>query len=332
MNLKERINLLSRLGEYILENDKEWQLVKQRASRENAWFVPEFIDISSKNIAECFLQRPLLEDWVAPYNVPDECMEKKNVGVVMAGNIPLVGFHDFLCVFVSGHQVTIKPSSKDNVLLRHLVKKLYQWNFAVQNYVSFAENLKGCHAYIATGSNNTGRYFEQYFGKYPNIIRCNRTSVAVVDGLETREQLNALADDILLYFGLGCRNVTKLYVPDNYDFIPLLNALKKYSQFADFYKYRNNYDYQLASFIMNNRLYMTNECVLMTENASVFSPVSRVNYEFYNDKNALVESLKDNKDIQAIIGNGLIEFGASQKPSLNDYADAVDTMRFLERL
>jgi hypothetical protein len=332
MNLQERINLLSRLGEYILENGEEWQLVKERAGRENPWFVPEFIELASTNIAERFLQKHLLEEWVKQYNIPDERSEPKNVGVVMAGNIPLVGFHDFLCVFISGHQITIKLSSKDEVLLKHLVRKLYEWEITVQNYVSFAENLKGCNAYIATGSNNTGRYFEQYFGKYPNIIRYNRTSVAILEGTETKEQLEALADDISLYFGLGCRNVTKLFVPKGYDFIPLLTTIKKYQHYSDFHKYRNNYDYQLASLIMNSRLYMTNEAVLMTENTSAFSPVSQVNYEFYDDKNAVVESLKGNKDIQAIVGNGFIEFGKAQEPSLNDYADGVDTMRWLERL
>ncbi len=332
MNLQERINLLDKLGAYIIENGEEWQLVKERASRENPWFIPEFIDLAANNIASDFLKADLLKAWVKQYQIPDQRREIKNVGLVMAGNIPLVGFHDFLCVFISGHQATIKASSKDEVLIKHLIRKLYEWEITVQNYVSLADNLKGCDAYIATGSNNTGRYFEQYFGKYPHIIRYNRTSVAILEGSETKVYLDGLADDILLYFGLGCRNVTKLYVPPNYDFIPLLTALKKYDHFADFHKFKNNYDYQLALLIMGNKQYMTTDSVILTEDISLFTAISRVNYEFYENRETLVENLHGNKDVQAIIGNGFIGFGRSQYPSLMNYADGIDTMRFLENL
>lgn len=329
MILQERIILLGRLGQYMLEASEEWQEVKDRAYRENQWFIPEFVDRSVENIARQFLNPSFLQNWAAAYQVPDRQTHPKNVGVVMAGNIPLVGFHDFLCVFVSGHIATLKTSSKDEVLIKHLVKKLYEWDPAVQDEVSFAERLTGCDAYIATGSNNSGRYFDYYFGKYPHIIRRNRTSVAILDGTETPEELAALADDIQLYFGLGCRNITQLYVPEGYDFIPLLNALRKYEHFMDFHKYKHNFDYHLALLIMGNKYYMNNDTVVMTENVSPFSPVSQLHYQFYQNPAELTGLLQGNPDIQCVVGHGQIPFGQAQCPGLTDYADGVDTMAFL---
>jgi len=329
MILQERIILLGRLGQYMLEASEEWQEVKNRAYRENQWFIPEFVDRSVENIARQFLNPSFLQNWAAAYQVPDRQVHPKNVGVVMAGNIPLVGFHDFLCVFVSGHIATLKTSSKDEVLIKHLVKKLYEWDPAVQDEVSFAERLTGCDAYIATGSNNSGRYFDYYFGKYPHIIRRNRTSVAILDGTETPEELAALADDIQLYFGLGCRNITQLYVPEGYDFIPLLEALRKYEHFMDFHKYKHNFDYHLALLIMGNKYYMNNDTVVMTENVSPFSPVSQLHYQFYQNPAELTGLLQGNPDIQCVVGHGQIPFGQAQRPGLTDYADGVDTMAFL---
>lgn len=329
MILQERIVLMGRLGEYMLGNDAEWLNVQERAYHENPWFIPDFIRQSVVNIASRFLNTGLLQDWAAAYGLKPVTFPSKTVGLVMAGNIPLVGFHDFLCVFISGHQVVIKASAKDALLIRHLVKKLYEWEVTVQNYVSFAEQLKGCDAYIATGSNNSSRYFDYYFGKYPHIIRRNRTSVAVLDGNETSEELKALSSDIQLYFGLGCRNITQLLVPEGYDFIPLLETLKQYEHFMDFHKYKHNFDYHLALLIMGNRYYMSNESIILTENISAFSPVSQVHYQFYKDKPSVLESLKNNADIQCIVGHDNIPFGMAQSPALTDYADGVDTMAFL---
>ncbi|HEY1020072.1 MAG TPA: acyl-CoA reductase [Sediminibacterium sp.] len=329
MILQERIILLGRLGQYMLEASAEWQEVKDRAYRENQWFIPEFVDRSVENIARQFLNPSFLQNWAAAYHVPDRQPHPKNVGVVMAGNIPLVGFHDFLCVFVSGHMATLKTSSKDEVLIKHLVKKLYEWDPAVQDAFSFAERLTGCDAYIATGSNNSGRYFDYYFGKYPHIIRRNRTSVAILDGTETPEELASLADDIQLYFGLGCRNITQLYVPEGYDFIPLLDALRKYEHFMDFHKYKHNFDYHLALLIMGNKYYMNNDTVVMTENVSPFSPVSQLHYQYYQNPAELTGLLQGNPDIQCVVGHGQIPFGQAQRPALTDYADGVDTMAFL---
>ena len=332
MQLQQRIDLLVRLGEYMQNDNNEFNLAKEKAYSENSWFVPEFIDLAIKNIYTNFLQKDKLSTWAKPYNLPKENNDPKTVGIVMAGNIPVVGFHDFLCVFITGHYAVIKPSSKDVVLIRHLVQKLYEWEANVQNCVSFAEIIKGCDAYVATGSNNSGRYFEYYFGKYPSIIRKNRTSVAILDGTETKETLENLADDIQLYFGLGCRNVTKLFVPQGYDFMNFLNTLKKYDHFMEFHKYKHNYDYHLAMLIMNNKFYMTDGSLILTENDSVFSPVSQVNYSFYNNLDELMGTLKKNNDIQCIITNKGIQFGKAQFPLLADYADGIDTMKFLSTL
>ena len=332
MTLQTRIRLFTRLGEYILEDSADWQDCKARAYRENPWFITEFIELSVKKIAEQFLQEKLLSDWAMSYSVQDSPNRPKNIGIVMAGNIPLVGFHDLLCSFISGHKTTAKAASKDTILVKHLVNKLAEWNPLVLDQIVFADHLKGCDAYIATGSNNTSRYFEYYFGKYPHIIRKNRSSVAILDGSETPSELLALADDIQFYFGLGCRNVTKIFVPNGYDFIPLLDALRKYAHFMDFHKYKHNYDYHLAILMMSNRYYMNNESLILTENIAVFSPVSQVHYAFYSDAGNVLNELSNNEEVQCMVGHGLVPFGMAQSPSLTDYADGIDTMSFLTNL
>lgn len=328
MTLQERINVLVKLGNYMQNNDHEWQFVKEQANSANPWFVPEFIEMASENVYNEFLQPQKLENWIKQYNIPVEKANAVTVGLVMAGNIPMVGFHDMLCIFIAGHRQRIKLSSKDAILTKHLVAKMLEQEPAIAHYISFFENLKGCDAYIATGSNNSSRYFDYYFGRYPNIIRRNRTSVAIIDGTETKEDLEHLADDIQMYFGLGCRNVTKLYIPENYNFEALLQALNKYEHYADFHKYKNNYDYQLALLMMGNKFYMTNGTIILSKNTSLFTAVSQVNYEFYNNKGEL-QSLQNNKDIQCIIGHSATPFGQAQKPSLEDYADGIDTIKFL---
>lgn len=328
MKLQQRIELLVELGKYLNENGPAWQAAKENAAVQNGWFTPEFIDLASGNIAKAFLQPELLQQWAAHYRLDDN-IGGKNVGIVMAGNIPLVGFHDFLCVFLSGHSQTIKASAKDNVLLKHLIQVLYGWEVTVQNDVCFAEILKGCDAYIATGSNNTARYFDYYFGRYPSIIRRNRTSVAILTGEETADELDKLADDICLYFGLGCRNVTHLLVPAEYNFEALLNALRKYKHFVDHHKYKNNFDYHLTIQIMNNRYYMTNDSILLTEDEALFSPIGQLNYRFYTNREEAVAELQQRKDVQCIVGQGFTPFGTAQNPSLMDYADGLDTMQFL---
>lgn len=328
MTLQERIIVLTGLGNYMQNNHEAWQLAKEHANRINPWFVPEFIEMASQNIVSQFLDKHKLEDWSRQYNISEENNNSSTVGLVMAGNIPLVGFHDMLCIFISGHVQRIKLSSKDAILLKHLVDVMIEMNAEVKSLISFAENLKGCDAYIATGSDNSSRYFDYYFGRYPNIIRKNRTSVAILDGTETTEELEHLADDIQSYFGLGCRNVTKLYVPEDYNFEPLLNALNKYEYYADFHKYKNNFDYQLALMIMGNKFYMTNGTVILSKNTGLFTAVSQVNYETYQSK-AELQLLRSIAEVQCIVGHIEVAFGSSQQPSLTDYADGIDTMKFL---
>ena len=339
MNLQMRIDMMARLGEYILSNDPPWLEAKQNASLSNPWFTHEFIELASKNIAEKFLTKEKLINWASSYNI--KTPQPKKIGIVMAGNIPLVGFHDLLCVFVSGHKAVIKPSSKDEILVKHLAQKLKEWsadrrtpseNDEINELIKFEEMLKGCDGYIATGSNNSARYFEYYFSKYHHIIRRNRTSVAILEGNETSEELEKLADDVHLYFGMGCRNVTKIFVPKDYDFLPMLNIFKKYDHFKDHHKYKNNYDYNLALHILNGKFYMANESIILFENSSLFSPISQLNYEFYTDKNSVLEHLKASHDLQCTIGHGYIPFGEAQTPSVNDYADGIDTLNFLINL
>ncbi len=332
LNLQHRIDLLVQLGAYIRENKLEWQDTVARAQNENAWFIPEFTNLAANAIAGEFLTKQVLSSIATEYGLPDLPVSRKTVGIVMAGNIPMVGFHDWLCVFLSGHIAHVKLSSKDRILLPFLIKQLIQWEPAVEKQTVFSDLLKGCDAYIATGSDNSSRYFTQYFGKYPNIIRKNRTSVAVLDGTESAEELDKLADDTHLYFGLGCRNVTKLYVPRGYSFEGMLGAMKKYGYFFDHSKYKNNYDYQLALHLLNNQYYMTNGSVLLSENNSIFSPISQLNYEFYEDRAELQQSLENNQGIQCVVGHGNIPFGGAQRPGWKDYADGVDTMTFLVTL
>jgi hypothetical protein len=332
MNLQHRINLLSRLGNFIKENNSEWQETVEKAQRENAWFIPEFINHATSSIANNFLEPGILRKWAAAYGLEENRESLQTVGIVMAGNIPLAGFHDLMSVFISGNRAMMKTSSRDDALIRALVNKLIEWEPEVAGRASFSEMLRGCDAYIATGSNNSSRYFEFYFNRFPHIIRRNRTSVAILEGKETNEELDRLADDVFLYFGLGCRNVTKLYVPPGYDWLPLLAAFKKYSYLADHHKFRNNYDYNLALHLLNKVYYMSNGSLLLVEDKSVFSPVSQLNYEYFRKSDPVRESLRTDPSVQCIVSQQDIPFGMAQNPAITDYADGVDTLRFLSKL
>jgi len=328
MNLQERLEILQQLQQYISSTDEGWQNIQEKSLQHNNWFTHQYTQLAAKTIATEFLDHQKLIQWTDHYHLDDNIIPK-TVGIIMAGNIPLVGFHDFLCVFISGHKQVIKPSSKDEFLLKHLVEKMTEWNPDMKNHVSFSPMLKDCDAYIATGSNNSARYFDYYFGRYPSVIRKNRTSVAILTGKETANELTLLADDIMTYFGLGCRNVTQIYTPPDYDFVPLLGALRKYQWMFDHHKYRNNYDYQLAIYLMNNIYYMTNDCIVLVKNPNPFSPIGTLHYDFYTDVTALQAELKTKEEIQAIVGAAGLAFGQAQQPSLMDYADGVDVMAFL---
>lgn len=333
LSLSQKIALLAKLGNYMLSENEEWTAVKQKTTLHNSWFIPEFVEAATRSIGGQFLREARLQEWTAKYDLSSSSPDNtKTVGIVMAGNLPAVGFHDLLCGFLSGHRIVLKLSSKDKVLLPHFIEKLAEWEPAVKEQISIAERLNGCDAYIATGSNNAARYFHQYFGKYPHIIRRNRTSVAVLEGSESAEELQKLADDLLVYFGRGCRNVTKLFVPEGYDFVPLLGAMEKYDFLKDFHHYKNNFDYQLSLLLLNKARYMTNDLVLLQRHTSPFSAVGVVHYDFYSDKKALAASFAENEDLQCVVGHEYIPFGKTQAPGPADYADGVDTMAFLTAL
>jgi hypothetical protein len=333
MNLQERILLLTELGEYLQSNDPSWQDAIAAANRQNGWFTEEFIRLATSNIATAFLDPATIRHFADNYQLEEQLQKPLTIGITMAGNIPLVGFHDWFCVLLSGHKALVKLSSKDAVLLPHLIDYLAVKHPAIRQQTVFAEMLKGADAYIATGSNHSARYFDYYFSKYPHIIRKNRSSVAVLDGTESKAELEALADDIHLYFGLGCRNVTKLYVPKGYDFVPLLRTSEKYGSFIEHHKYKNNYDYQLAILLLNNQYYMTNGELLLVENPAIFSAISRLNYEYYEGNPAeILSALHTNPEVQCVIGHGQVPFGKAQCPSISDYADGVDTLLFLKQL
>jgi hypothetical protein len=331
MNLAQRLQLLSTLREYMLSGNAEWPGAREMAHYWNPWFLPEFIDLSVTNLATHILDGKVLNEVAERYRIPDQPSRMRTVGLVMAGNLPLVGFHDMVCIFLSGHRQLIRPSSKDEVLIRHLAGKMAEWDSRAGDQVSFRENLKGCDAYIATGSNHSARYFEQYFASYPHIIRRNRTSVAILDGSETEEELALLADDIQLYFGLGCRNVTQVWVPEAYNFEPLLDALKSYDHLMDLHKYKHNYDYVLTVNLMNRQPYMTNGSIVLSPGTSPYSGIANLNYAYYTDPGEPVRSL-DPDTLQVITGHGYTPFGKAQCPSFTDYADRVDTMAFLGNL
>jgi hypothetical protein len=340
LTLHERLDLLAELGHYLRSGgDAELDDAIQKSYLENRWFSEENTRNALKAIAETFLDREKLETWAAQYAISKSVHPQKTIGLVMAGNIPLVGFHDWLCVFVAGQRAKVKLSDKDKRLLPLLVKKMGEWAHESWEYTGFVpegEPIKGFDAVIATGSNNSARYFEQYFSKYPHIIRRNRNAVAVLSGLETMADLYALGRDIFTYFGLGCRNVSKLYIPHGYHFDTLLEALQEYKDIIHHDKYKNNFDYNLTLLIMNQTPYKNNGCLLLKEDSALQARIASVHYEYYDDLFDIESRLAGKKDeIQCVVSNvklrdfTALPFGKSQEPGLEDYADGVDVMQFL---
>ncbi|WP_430400375.1 acyl-CoA reductase [Flavobacterium sp.] len=301
----------------------------------NGWFTPEQVYFSINSWAKA-LEEEKLEKWLSNYTFKEN--SNKNIGLILAGNIPLVGFHDFLSVLISGNNVLVKTSSNDQHLIKFLAKYLISIDERLSEKISFVEGkLEGFDAVIATGSNNTSRYFEYYFKSKPSIIRKNRNSVAVLNGNESTEDLENLGEDIFRYFGLGCRNVSKLFVPKGYDFKHFFESIFKYKDVIFYEKYANNYDYNKAVFLMSLYKLLDNEFLTLKEDTSYSSPISSVFYEYYEDINDLNNRLEnDSEQIQCIVSNNLIKnsiaFGQTQKPQLWDYADNVDTLEFLNSL
>lgn len=338
MKLSQRIQALVQLGGHLRGEDDYLHAIIHRTSHHNPWFTIENQERAIQAIAEHFLSEKPLQDWLSRYNLPMETTPK-TVGLVMAGNLPLVGFHDVLCVFVAGHKAKIKLSEKDPYLLPYLLKLLAKIDPATEAYFEVVERLQDFEAVIATGSNNSARYFEAYFSKYPHIIRKNRNGVAVLTGTESQEDLHELGHDVFRYFGLGCRNVSKLYLPKDYNFTPLLEALHEYRDIILHQKYKNNFDYNFALYILNKVQYQGNGCILMIEEASLQSRIASLHYEYYDNMEAVEAELERRaEEIQCIVAQPQVlqaktfPFGKSQEPELWDYPDGVDSMEFLLHL
>jgi len=302
----------------------------QQAEDENPWFTQENIRYALTQIATS-LEEKKLNKWLSAYPEIKNQREHKTIGIIMAGNIPLVGFHDMLCVLIAGHTLKAKLSSKDRVLPKMISRLLIRINPAFENRIILTEELlSGFDAVIATGGNNSAQVFKQYFGKYPHIIRHNRNSVAILTGDETPEELKALANDIFSYFGLGCRNVSKLFVPQDY---PIENLQSYFSYFSDLQnhnKYINNYDYQKALFLMNRLPFFDGDFFLLQERDEIASPISVIYYQRYSDYNQLKLQLSTIKNqLQVVVSKENCNFGRTQQPQLWDYADGVDTLKFL---
>lgn len=352
MNLKQRINAFTQLGLFfsqfttlgIRKIDKwkfnnlffeAFKMQIERAQEYNGWFTKENILYAIENWSEALQEDNLLK-WISEYSFKNT--SPKTVAVIMAGNIPLVGFHDFLSVLISGHSVLVKQSSNDKLLLPIIAKFLIQVNSEFKDKIDFSDgDITNFDAVIATGSNNTARYFEYYFSKYPNIIRKNRNSVAILTGNETDKELELLGNDIFRYFGLGCRNVSKLFVPKDYNFDSFFKAIFKYKSIINYKKYENNYDYNKAVYLMSLFKLTENGFLMLKEDTSYSSPIASLFYEYYNHSEELHKRLENDADkIQCIVSNqnnsDFVKFGDTQKPKLWNYADNVDTIAFLSKI
>ncbi|POY37839.1 acyl-CoA reductase [Solitalea longa] len=335
LSINDTIKAFAALGEYLTNPSDDLNDLINSAVYHNSWFTEEYTWEAVLSIGKS-LSESNLTAWLNNYKEPfEQKRTSKTVGLILAGNIPMVGFHDVICVLIAGHKAQIKLSSNDKKLIPHILTKLVEIEPAYAQNFEFVERLNGFDAVIATGSNNSSRYFEYYFGKVPNIIRKNRNSVAVFNGTETPEDFNQLGKDIFSYFGLGCRNVSKLYVPANYKFDAFFEGIEAYKPIINFHKYANNFDYNLTLLMMNRVPHFENHFIMLSNNTAYTSPISALYYEEYADEKSLEERLKADADqIQCIVSkNGhfkeSLAFGQAQQPDLWDYADGVDTMEFL---
>ena len=348
-DLRHRFNAFVKLGSFFKEyckyaknkiqiddNQHAWFVkfdeILILAGHHNGWFTPENILFSIESWAE-LLTPSELESWLSKYDLGKS--RPKTVALIMAGNIPLVGFHDFVSAVITGNRVLVKLSSNDKILLPFIAQYLIELEPLLKDQITFAEGrLDDFDAVIATGSDNTSRYFEHYFGKKPNIIRRNRNSVAILSGDETNDELMALGEDIFRYYGLGCRSVSKLFVPQNYNFEALFKALYPFNTIIEQKKYANNYDYNKAVYLMSLYKIVENGFLMLKEDKNYASPIATLFYEFYESPEELKIRLTNEKDrIQCMVANGFmadeVPFGQTQKPTLMDYADNIDTVDFL---
>lgn len=336
MTLSDRIRAFVSLGDVIQRlPEEELAALALHANQENGWFTPASVRQSFRGLTR-LLEPGKLQSWANSY--PIEKTNQKTVGVAMAGNIPLVGFHDLLCVLMAGHRLVYKPSSKDTVLLDFIRKKLSDIEPRFADLITTRERLKDVDALIATGSDNTSRYFEYYFRQTPHIIRKNRVSCAVLQGDEPAGEINQLGEDIFSYYGLGCRNVSCVFIPQELNLPEFLDRLSEYSAVMDNHKYVNNYTYQKSLLMLNSDKFLDNGFLLMRESASLLSPVAVLHYQVYNDLADLRQRvLSCRQNLQVVVSaqgwlEGSLPFGTAQYPLVDDYADGVDTMKFLSAL
>lgn len=348
MILLQKIKILSNLGQImrLIGSEQEWPgfniginqseyedlvALVNKVHIYNGWFTPEAVKEAFSGIGS-WLNEDTLNNWVSAYEVNEGA--PKSVAIIMAGNVPLVGFHDFISVFLSGNKTIAKPSSDDKHLFPALINTLSLFDPEVWNWVEIKENkLENFDAVIATGSDNSANYFQSYFGKYPHIIRKNRTSIAVLNGEETKEELIELGKDVFTYFGLGCRNVSQVWVPRDFDLNRIFDAFYQYNNVINHNKYANNYDYNKAVYLMNLEDLLDNGFILLKEDLKLNSPLGMLHFNRYSDLTDVQQFIKDNdEEIQAVVGRDYIPFGKAQYPLVNDYADGVDTMKFLTGL
>jgi len=352
ISLQQRINAFSKLGDFLGQfsedgitpkedipyNDLFFDGFKHQikiAGENNGWFTEENILFSIYKWSN-LLTNNYINNWLLKYKLNNN--QSKKVAIIMAGNIPLVGFHDFISVLLSGHEVVVKQSSNDRHLLPFLTKYLEHVEPSFRGKIVFTEDkLEDFDAVIATGSNNTARYFQYYFKGKPSIIRKNRNSVAILSGEESLDDLKGLSEDIFRYFGLGCRNVSKLFVPKGYDFDNFFKAIYDWHPIINIAKYANNYDYNKAVYLMSEFNMLENGFLMLKEDTGYASPIATVFYEFYEDREQLNKTLhQDSEDIQCIVAKGFsedeVQFGQTQNPALDDYADNLDTIEFLLRI
>lgn len=336
MELSHRIEAFAALGKVLKNQSRaEKEQWARQAYSFNKWFTEENVFLALEGLQK-FLDKEALQQWVKKYKLPDR--PEKTVGLVMAGNIPLVGFHDFLSVLIAGYSVAIKKSSQDPFLIEQIARELTEIAPDFVSRIRFTEKLNTVDALIATGSDNSSRYFEYYFSSIPHIIRKNRSSAAILSGSESVEDLNQLGNDVFRYFGLGCRNVSKLFLPEGYDLHRLIEAFRSFSSIIDHSKYANNYDYNKAIYLLKQIPFSDAGFFLLKEDTELVSPVATIYYEFYKDRRELEGLILgcENK-LQILLSqtdwpeNG-VRFGSSQLPELNDYADEVDTLAFLEKI
>lgn len=334
----QRIIAFSALGAYIRNDSQDIEQLIQVASNHNSWFTPTYIKVALKAIAHNMTFEGL-SSWIEPFLPAINPPTDKVLGLVLAGNIPLVGFHDILSALISGFKVQIKLSSDDKIIIPHLLTELVKIEPAFAAYISYTERIKNFDSIIATGSNNTSRYFEYYFKNVPHVIRKNRNSVAVIHGDESQLELTQLGHDLFDYFGLGCRNVSKIYFPKDYPYSKFFEAIEPFKYIIDHHKYNNNYDYNKSIYLVNGEKHLDNGFLLLKEDDRIASPLAVAYYENYQNLSTLIDHLnKQEEQIQCIVSNKQLAtsapcfpLGQSQQPALDDYADRVNTLEFLIR-